>query len=711
MVNFVVTKDEINLKHTNMNNFSRKLAYLLAVAVLVSCGPKVTFSAYTLPAIDGVTTEVTPTREGDEWSVDVKVRNTTDKEVTIKVALAAEPRFKATSYLFPGINYNGNGFGDELDLPQSWDNKKQKMNFPQGLEYEGEPWVFSYDRGSIPSCTISENERNVFALFASDKNAESYVSSCSMEALEDGSIRHLIYWPVTEAPLCYSDKQKFSERIDNYITLAPGEEFSVTANAFIGRPKVEGYGFAEVFPVAWRKIDHTVPAQWSVDEVLALDKAFQDWSRRQDEHGYWYESILDDMKFRAGYYGTGLSEEGYSVAYYEQHPEKNHWNKYDPEEAKRLKKGEYLKGAGRDLGFGSQTFQMSRLNIEYGLRNSSQEDIDFGLKVLRSWLNTRRYETGIFKSNRDRGHNKRDASNMGWSISELSRVAVLLDKNGMDGSEFRNAVEPIVEIVLKGIREDGAVGSVWEGTTGEVVSYNGDGAGFVLMGLARYHAMSGDARILPVIDKAFDYYYTKDINHFRCFGGAMDCASIDKEGVQPYFTTAKYMYEVTGDEKYLDYARKAAWYFTSWIYIHNPIYDADDDLTIHNWKPAGANIVGVEHSAVDEYGALLIGEYLWLAKVDNEPLWREIAELIWRNGTQGFAYEGNTVWQGLERPIGSKNEAIFPSEWSKYHTVGNKRGSINNHLTTWAGVYRMASVYELSDEDLQWLKKATQPEK
>ena len=694
-----------------MNFVSRKIAYLLSALLLVSCGSKVTFSAYTLPEIEGVAAEVIPSREGDEWSVDVRVKNTTDKEVKIKVALAAEPHFKADSYLFPGINYNGNGFGSELDLPGSWDNKKQKMNFPQGLEYEGEPWVFSYDRGSIPSCTISENEKRVFALFASDKNAMSYVSSCSMEPLEDGSIRHLIYWPVTEAPLCYSDKQKFSERIDNYIPLAPGEEFVATANAFIGKPKVKGYGFAEVFPVAWRKIDHTVPAQWSVDEVLAFDKKFWDWSRRQDEHGYWFETILDDMKFRAGYYGTGLSEDGFSVAYYEQHPEKNRWNKYDPGEAKRLKKGEYLKGSGRELGFAGQSFQMARLYIEYGLRNDSHEDIDFGLKVLHSWLNTRRYESGIFMSNRDRGHHKRDASNMGWSISELSRVAVLLDKNGMDGSEFRKAVEPIVDIVLKGVREDGAVGSVWDGKTGEVVSYNGDGAGFVLMGLARYHAMSADDRVLSVIERAFDHYYTRDINNFRCFGGAMDCASIDKEGIQPYFTTAKYMYEVTGDEKYLDYARKAAWYFASWLYIHNPIYDADDDLTILNWRPAGANIVGVEHPAVDEYGALLIGEYLWLAKVDSEPLWREVAELIWRNGTQGFAYEGNTVWQGLERPVGSKNEAIFPSEWSKYHTVGNKRGSINNHLTAWPGVYRAASLYELSEEDLQWLKEATLPER
>ena len=694
-----------------MKNALKLIAIFTLSVAAISCSQNVRFYATTLPEIDGVTAEVETEREGNEWEIDVKVKNTTDKAVTIKVVLAAEPRFKADSYLFPGINYNGNSFGENLDLPQVYGNSNKSIPFPQGWEHDGEPWIFSYDRGSIPSCTISENKHKVFGMFVSDNDEASYVSACSMEKLEDGSFRHLIYWPMTEAPLCYSDKKKFSERIDTYLTLAPGEEFEASAYALLSKPQWKDYGFAEVFKSAWKKIDHNVPSQWSVDEVLALDKRYQDWSRCQDENGYWYGGILDDMKFRAGYYGTGLSEEGHTVAYYEQHPEKNHWHKDDVAASKKLKKGEYVKGYGREVGFAGQSFQMARLSMEYGLRNNSPEDVDFGLKVLRSWIKARRYDNGIFKSNRNRGHDNRDASNIGWAISELSRVTMLLEKYGLDGSEFEAAVQPIVEVVLKGIREDGAIGSVWNGVTGEVVTYNGDGAGFMMMGLARYHELTDDERILPILEKAFDYYYKNDINHFRCFGGAMDCSSIDKEGIQPYFTTAKYMYEQTGDKKYLDYARKAAWYFASWVYIHNPIYDEDDDMTVFNCRPAGANIVGVEHPAVDEYGALLLSEYLWLSKVDNEPLWRELVELMWRNGTQGFAYEGRTVWHGLERPIGGKSEAIFPNIWSKYRTLPYKRGSINDHLTAWGGVYRAASVYEMSAEDLQWLKEATQPQK
>ena len=671
---------------------------MLAAFVCTACADSVSFKVGTLPAAEGLDTEVSAERNGNEWAIDLCVKNNSATPQTFKLYLAAEPHFRAESYMFPGTNYNGNHFGDNVNVPQGW-------------ERDGEPWVFAYDRGSIPSCTISESKDKVFALFVSDCTPDSYQSSCSMELLEDGSFRHLIYWPVTEAPLIYSDKLKFSERYDSYLTLAPGEEFRTSAIACTGKPRWPNFGFAEVFPVAWRHINHEVPSQRTFEEVMRLDKAFQDWGRRQDENGYWYDVRLDDQTFRAGYIAKnkGLSPDGYTIEDYTKHPELNRWYNDDLEQSKRLKKGEYVKGKGGEIGFGCQVFQAARLSIEYGYRNNVPEDIDYGLKVFRSWLEKRTYPSGILKGNRVSRSNKRNASNMGWSISELSRVVMLLEAHGEDASEFKAAAKRIVDVVRAGVREDGALGSIWYGITGEVMNYNGDSGGFVLMGLVRYWLMSGDDSLLPIIERAFEYYYTQDINHFRCFGGAMDCASIDKEGIQPFFTSAKLMYEATGDDKYLEYARKAAWYFASWIYIQNPIYDADDDLTVYNWRPAGANIVGVEHPALDEYGSLLIGEYIWLSKIDNEPLWREIAALMWRNSTQGFADEEHRIWHNMERPLGSKNEAIFPCRWSKYRAGESKRGSINDHLTGWAGIYRTASVFDMSPEDVEWLKEVTRP--
>lgn len=672
----------------------RLLAVAAAIALFIlSCArkqPSMGFGAYTVPEYEGLETSCNAARNGNEWDVTVSVINNSSSDRSFKLALAAEPGFKAESWLVPGVNYDGNPYGE---------------NMPQGWEKDDEPWVFSYDRTSIPSCTLSENRRQVFALFASDADTASYVSSCSMEKLSDGSFRHIIYWPDSEGPVCYSGKQSFTEGYDNYITLGPGESFEVKAFACTGRPQWKNYGFAEVFPSAWKHLRHDTPAKRSMEEVIRLDKAFQDWSRRRDEHGYWYGGIVDDQVFCAGYYESGKSSDGYTVADYDADPSLNRWATDEIEQSKHLAPGEYVRGAGRSIGFGAQSFQMARLSIENGLRKGIREDVDFGLAVFRSWNRERRFPSGLYNSYKPRTDYVINASNVGWAISELSRTAALLKEYGMEeaSTELREAASATVSTILKGVRKDGNVGSLWKAETGEVVSRGGDSAGYVLMGLVRWWQLTRDDSLLPLFKKAFAYYYAKDIDFFRCSGGAMDCVSVDREGIHPFLAAAMALFRETGDRKYLEYARKAAWYFLSWLYIHNPVYGPDTDFSKYDWKPAGATIVGAEHPALDEYACVLIPEFMELARIDCNPMWRDVAALVWRYSTQGFADGQHRIWHGLERPAGSKNEAVFPTRWSKYHLADKARGSINDHLTAWGGTYRLASLLELSEEDLRWL--------
>ena len=200
---------------------------------------EVVFSSRTIPETTGLTATVSAQRDGDVWQIVVTAKNAAATNVTFQLALAAEPGFTATRYLIPGVNYNGNEFvqaiaGDQHnpDRAAAWG----APDIPTGWEKGGEPWIFSYDRSGIPSCTISENKEMVFALFASVDDTASHVSSCSMEKKPDGSFRHLIYWPVTEAPVSYTDKRKFSPRYDTYLTLKPGETFTAKAYACTGRP-------------------------------------------------------------------------------------------------------------------------------------------------------------------------------------------------------------------------------------------------------------------------------------------------------------------------------------------------------------------------------------------------------------------------------------------------------------------------------------------
>ena len=683
---------------------------IVTSALCIACAAygEVEFSAWTVPATDKLSAFVEAVRTGGEWTLSVTTKNDAATNVTFKLVLEAVPGFSATRYLIPGVLYNGNTF---VNAMKGNDKRLASLDIPTGWEKDGEPWVFSYDRCSIPSCTVSENTNEVFALFASVADAASHVSSCSLVRNADGSFRHRILWPVTEAPVSYSNKRTFTARRDTYLTLKPGETFTAQAFACTAKPPWPDYGFAAVFPVVWRLLKPDVPSQLPLTEVMRLDKAFQDWSRRRDENGSWYMPYLVDMTLLLGNYRVRAPKD-LTIEDIEKDPSRNYWENDELEKSKKLKPGEYLYGAGSGIGFSAQSFQLARLSVEYGLRNNSQKDIDFGLEVFRSWIRVRQQPSGHFGS-RLTNLKVKDASEVGWALAELSRLCVLLKANNLHCAEFEEAAKRQADALLRTQRHDGNLGSKWRIADGKVVEWGGDCGGYVLMGLARYWQLTRSERVRDAIRRAFVYYYMADINHFECKGGAMDCSSIDREGIHPFFTSAVIMAEGTpdGPDKrwYRKLAQKAGWYFLSWLYCHNGIYGPETDFVKYNWKPAGSTVIGTEHPALDDYGCVLVADLFTLSRLDGNPLWRDVAALIWRNGTQGFPTETRKIWHALERPPGAKNEAYFQTYWSKYRTGERKRGHLNDLCTAWGGVYRTSAIYDLSPDDFRWLERVTRP--
>ncbi|MBQ7268621.1 MAG: hypothetical protein IJS62_02030 [Bacteroidales bacterium] len=705
------------------------LIFPLVLSCMATAGKKPVFKAETLPAAEGLKTElnISPLPASKDfgkgtkvWHIDLTAVNRSSASCTFKLVLSAEPGIKASRYLIPGVLYNGNEFVGDFILS---DGRAFSTAMPNGWEKDGQPWIFAGDRSSIPACSISEDRSSAFGLFASDADLNSITGSSSLEKLPDGSFRHLIYWPMTEAPVSYTDKRKFTGPYHHYITLAPGESYRVTAYACMGRPKWENYGFTAVFPVAWKLLDHETRAQRTIDETVRLDRSFMDWTRRRNDEGSWFGGGHDEKMFTMGYMNIPRSKEGYTLEDYEKDFTLNRWKNDDIEKAKRLAPGEYLFGPGTiNIGFASQSFQRARLTLEYALKDGDAEGVRFGCEVLRSWIRVRQQESGFFRrgSKPVPGKTFTDASEVGWSIGELARTVMFLREHkaeiqalGIDAEaysdEFAQSAARVVKALLAVLPGDGGLGSQWDFITGKMINSAGDCGGYVLMGLVRYWKLGRDPEVRKAIDRAFHYYYGRDIDRFECNGGAMDCSSVDREGIQPFLSAAVEMWKMTGEHKYLEYARKAGWYFLSWVYLQNPVYGPDLDLSVYNWRPAGATIVGTEHAALDDYGNLLISELFTLSEVDGDDMWKEVAALMWRNGTQGFADENRNIWHALERPVGSKNEAWFQTRWSKYRTGENKRGSLNDHLMTWGGTYRLASLLELSGQDIAWLESVSQP--
>ncbi len=119
-----------------------KTTFLAAAALGLACVARaeVAFTAWTVPAADGLSAEAKAVRTGGEWEIAVTSKNAAATNATFKLVLEAAPGFAATRYLIPGVLYNGNEF---VNAMQGDDKRLAWLDIPTGWGKNGEPWAFS----------------------------------------------------------------------------------------------------------------------------------------------------------------------------------------------------------------------------------------------------------------------------------------------------------------------------------------------------------------------------------------------------------------------------------------------------------------------------------------------------------------------------------------------------------------------------------------
>ena len=156
-------------------------------------------------------------------------KNERSESVTAQFILDVAANYAPERFTIPSVSYNGNLRSDGTE--------------PHGWEKEGTPWTYSSDRVSVPACTVFENAETVTALFASTLSKANLICSASVIFAENDK-RHRILWPDSNMPLEYTDHDVSSPGYENFITLAPGEEFTCEVYVFCSKPKWKNYGTA-----------------------------------------------------------------------------------------------------------------------------------------------------------------------------------------------------------------------------------------------------------------------------------------------------------------------------------------------------------------------------------------------------------------------------------------------------------------------------------
>lgn len=595
-----------------------------------------------------------------------RVHNGTSQQISFKLIFSLAGEFVPSRYLIPCVSYNGNEWGEGKE--------------PKGmLADNGEVWVHSYDRTSIPACTETETRDISLSLFVSAETTESLVSSCALAPLEDKRIEQRIYWPVTEAPLSYTENDTYTERYDTYITLSEGESFECTAYILVSEPKYENYGIIRTLDRALELFPFNRERNRTCDELWRL--------------GIEYSRLLLREHKGRRVFSTGI------------HP--------------TLDKGYYFVGH-YEVGWCGQNIMNARMHLLEYKRTGEQALLDGALAVCDSWRD-KQSDSGLllahyewYTEGREWNYippdpNKSWAKNVSyktgwlpetcntaWAACEMLRVWQLLSEMGIDRPDYLEFSRRILDFFCDHYSEQYAFGKGWH-FDGTLAEGKGTIGAFVTMALCDAYRILGDERYLQFAERSLEFYIERDIDNFVCTAGAIDCTCVDKETAGPVIISALDLYEFTGDAKYIEYALKASYYFASWMFVYDAHYGEEAEFTQYGYYTAGATAVSVQHPALDQWGELMCSEWLRLARITGDERWRERARMIWFNSTQLIADEDNRVIHGKLRPIGSQNEAFYQARWG-HRPDPNERGHLNDWLVSWVNAFRLHVISSLDDK-------------
>lgn len=593
--------------------------------------------------------------------------------------------FDATHYTIPCVNYNGNDFDGGATIADGV--KLGKVKVPTGLSCEGSPWVFSYQRTGVPSCTLTENASTGLALFAANDSEASLVSSCSLEQEPDGRFVHVIVRPVVEAPYCYESKGVFGPRTEDRITLAPGKSFIATSYVCVCPPKWENYAVVPLMEHALRLLDPQLDICLDDDTVWSLAQTYIR-SLFCLYEGQWLMATNRKQRLFHAQHKVLISRE----------------------EMAERQKWEYWTDIATfnpsfEIGWAGQNFLNARMLAVQAFATGDEGLLEKAEGVFAAFISSQQ-KNGLLHTRYDQNFEKdhlktipADVCNLGWGAAEAVRMYNLLKEHGIEKPEYVAFARKVCDFFLSKWNDADGFGKTWW-MNGKPAQTSGTIGGFLIPALNELYLVTGEAKYLAAAEKASDFYFTRDVDRFICTAGAIDCNCIDKETSYPFLKGSLQLYAITGDKKYLERAEKAAAYFSSWMFFFDPVYGPETDFAQYGWHVTGGTAVSAEHQCIDAWGGIMPADLYELAALTGNPMWERIARLMWANAVQGITTRVGEFFHGMQRPIGAQNEGFFQARFTKYRPV-IEAGYWNDIFVSWPNSYRLWTLDRLHQKGIR----------
>ena len=573
--------------------------------------------------------------------------NTGARPLTFSPAFEFVTTYAPTFYLIPCVNYNGNQAGSGRE--------------PKGLTMDGKPWIFSYERTSLPGATFSESNQVCAGLFASAEDERSLKCACSLEPIGEG-IAHRLVWPPRETPLAYSDTDEYAPPTVQELTLAPGGSFRAVFYLYGSKVDSPNTGWFRAYDEALALFPVKRELRFSADRVWELGVEFL-------KKKLWVDN-REFTGFSIGLLPGGVHSRG--------------------AEGKRWKQ----RSAYRyEIGWAGQNFTNAVLLIHDYLKTGDADSLSRAEKCVSRWCGSARAENGLFHAVYDgflAGNENPvvDTCNLGWGALMAMNAYELCRGMGREHIDWLDMGIRCCDFFVDAWMRHGTLGKAWR-LDGSLVEPDTTVGAFVIPALVKAHKLTGGSMYLETAAKAFAHY-RRDLDNMACNGGALDTSCIDAETTWPLFASALDLYELTGDRQYLNAAVNAGYYTLSWVFHYDIPPDTGSDFESFAFRSSGSSGVSTQHHHL-HFGALYyVAFWVRLGKLTGDERWARRARMVWAASLSVIS-DGTLRHHGMTRPAGSENEAYMQCAWGTGENGGVKH-YVNDWLVVWPCTFRLLNL-------------------
>lgn len=283
------------------------------------------------------------------------------------------------------------------------------------------------------------------------------------------------------------------------------------------------------------------------------------------------------------------------------------------------------------------------------------------------------------------------------------------EKNIEIPESFIEGAKKTADAFVKLYVQYGQFGHFVDVQTGEICVGGSTSGAIAPAGLALAAQFLGEPKYLSVAEQSAEDYYKNWICKGYTTGGPGEILQgVDSESAFGLLESFVILYEVTGDAKWLSYAKENAHYCSSWVVSYNYHFPADSEFGRHDMKTVGSVFANIQNKHSAPGICTLSGDSLYkLWKWTGDELYLELVKDITLTIGQYLSTDDKPIYdwdidkklrdcgtpeqmETYRLPQGFINERVNMSDWEGPGKIGGVF-----HGSCWAETSNLLALAEV----------------